>query len=451
LKRQVHDHGIPLADRIGCVRRVVAAPLAAPVVLAAEPEAELSEAERASAELAKAFERLARTRFYRHGSVVFENVARLSQLTEDRITPPDQFLKDFYEGRWEGVRATLAQLPPAAGDALYDRILADLTDRYVPLLALDDFVGLADASPSELTAQRIRSLGLVLAAVVPKEQEVWLRNALEKGTRRLGRSAANRLNTGRILMHANFDDLARQYLPASAEAAAIEDDQLRDEILKFLASQEELDAFQQTRIASVWRQQASVLKEAMTDATRAQQAAERLAELLGRAEPGALEPWLEVLVREQPDGALRVASALGRRAAGKTGDKDVLLRTNNLKAQKTLLRSAAALQDIGQPPWQPLAAAMADWWVQEAENTFNVAPSYRASGTPNRSWPSAICWTPPPTGLGWPPWRPRCASGSISVCPGPCWSATATKTPSNRSSRSPVATRRRVCRWPKST
>jgi hypothetical protein len=57
-------------------------PLAAPVALAAEAEAELSEAERASAELAKAFERLARTRFYRHGSVVFENVARLSQLTK---------------------------------------------------------------------------------------------------------------------------------------------------------------------------------------------------------------------------------------------------------------------------------------------------------------------------------------------------------------------------------
>ena len=144
------------------------APLAAPVARAAEAEAEVSEAERASAELARAFERLARTRFYRHGSVVFENVARLSQLTEDRITPPDQFLKDFYEGRWEGVRATLAQLPPAAGDSLYDRILADLTDRYVPLLALDDFVGLADASPSELTAQRIRWLGLILAAVSRK-------------------------------------------------------------------------------------------------------------------------------------------------------------------------------------------------------------------------------------------------------------------------------------------
>ena len=71
-------------------------------------------------------------------------------------------------------------------------MLGDLAGRSAPLLTLDDFLGLADACPGELDTDRIRKLGLLLRVAVPAEQEIWLKQALEKGTRQLGRDGPKR-------------------------------------------------------------------------------------------------------------------------------------------------------------------------------------------------------------------------------------------------------------------
>ena len=83
----------------------------------------------------------------------------------------------------------------------------------------------------EATAPEIAQAKHCLTVSVP-EQEIWLKRALEKGTRRLGRDEPKKLATGRILMHADFGDLARQYLPAPAQAGQIADDEAREEIVK---------------------------------------------------------------------------------------------------------------------------------------------------------------------------------------------------------------------------
>ncbi len=334
------------------------------------------------AELAKQYDRLRSQRFYRHASSLYENVFRYTQMDQSQIKPHDEFVRAFYEGRWDDIRQTLDKLPDALADTIFNRMLDDLAGRNVPVFTLDDFLGFADACPSELNSDRIRKLGLILRVAVAKEQEVWLKQALKKGTRHLGGGGAKGLNTGRVLMHANFDDLARQYLPDMLAASEIEDQAIRDEIVNFLGSQEELERFQQTRIADLWEQHAKTLNDAQADNGRKQQAADQLSDLLGKAPITSLEPWIRSLLGKNADAALRLASALGKRAQGKINDADTARRANNLRSQKCILAVAAEGNDLSKAPWNHMAAAMADWWVHEAEHTFEQHPSYRQVSRP---------------------------------------------------------------------
>jgi hypothetical protein len=330
-------------------------------------------------ELRKQYSRLNRDRYYRNAAALYSQVQQYAQIAPDKLEPADLFFRAFYQGDWDEVRQTLERLPDDFASEVYNRMLGDLAGRSAPLLTLDDFLGLADACPGELDTDRIRKLGLLLRVAVPVEQEIWLKQALDKGTRQLGRDGSKPLATGRILMHAGFDVLARAYLPPAAEAAQIEDEAVRDEILTFLASQEELDRFQQSRIASLWVEQAKVLTDSNSDNARRQQAADQLADLLGKAQAASFEPWIRELVQRDLAGALSLAVALGKRATGKTGDANVAMRTNYLAAQKTLLQCAGEKTELSQSPWESLAVAMADGWIAEAEHTFNVHPGYRAA------------------------------------------------------------------------
>lgn len=357
-----------------------------------DPEAAKKEAE----ELRKQYSRLTRERYYRNAAAVYSQVQKYAQIEPDKLEPADRFLRAFYDGDWEEIRQTLDRLPDDLAGEVYNRILGDLAGRSAPLLTLDDFLGLADACPGELDADRVRKLGLLLRVAVPAEQEIWLQQALQKGTRQLGGSGPRRAITGRILMHAGFDALARTYLPSVAEAEQIEDETVRDEILKFLASQEELDRFQQTRIARLWVERAKVLTDADADNTKRQQAADQLAELLGKAQAESFEPWIRELLQRDLATVLSLAVALGKRAQGRTGDADVAMRTNHLAAQKTLLLSVGEKTDLSKSPWDSVALVMADWWIAEAENTFNVHPGYRAtSGNKPHVLPGELLATAP--------------------------------------------------------
>jgi hypothetical protein len=330
-------------------------------------------------ELRREYKSLRTERYYRNATAVYDKVLQFSQTAPDKLSSADRFIRAFYEGRWTEIRETLTRLPEDLANEVYNRMLGDLAGRNSPLLSLDDFLGLADACPGELDNDRIRKLGLLLRAAVRADQEIWLKQALQKGTRRLGRSGPKKMVTGRILMHAGFDELARTYLPSASDAMQIEDAAVRDELLKFLASQEELERFQQSRIARLWEEQAKVLTDAAADEGKRLQAADRLAELLGKASAASFEPWIRGLSQRDLAAVLRLAIALGKRAQGKTGDADIAMRTNHLMAQKTLLQCASEKTDLAKAPWDSLAVGLADWWIAEAEHTFSAHPGYRAA------------------------------------------------------------------------
>jgi len=325
---------------------------------------------------------LRQTRFYRTGATMLDQAVRFARIEEGRITPSDRFLRAFYEGRWDEVRTTLAALPADMPDAVYDKMLDDLTGQQVPVMTLDDFLGLADACPTAFDAARIRKLGLLLRAAVPKEQAVWLKRALEKGMLRLGGAEEQRLATGRILLQADFGDLARQYLPNIAEAARIEEAEVRDEIVKFLTSREELEELQQGQIAAIWKEKADLLGGTKGDWSAKQRAAEQLTELIARAPLSAVEPWLRILMRDDPDGGLRLASVLGKSVSAKLNSPDVAARAAILKAQKSLLTAAATQTKLTEPPWSAAAEAMTDGWLREAELCLQTSPVFQTGRPP---------------------------------------------------------------------
>lgn len=359
---------LSLAARLVMIATVV---LGAPAASAAQPPLD--------AQTLKQYESLQRHNYYRQATTIFENVGRLHQADPSKVTERDRFLLAYFEGRWDEVRKTLASLPPEMATAIYDKILGDLTGRNAPLLTLDDFIGLSDACPAPLTTDRIRKLGLLLRVAVPKDQKLWLERAIQKGTAKLGSDAKRRLVTGRILGHADFDELARRYLPPVAQAAALEDEEAREEILKFYAAQEELEEVQRNKVAGLWGKHATTLTDANADTSKRQAAADNLADLISRAPLSSVEPKLQRLVEESPDGALRLAASFGKLVQSKLGDANIELRTNNLRAQKCLLGCVRAKADLKTAPWNSVALALADGWIREAENTFKDRPESAAA------------------------------------------------------------------------
>jgi hypothetical protein len=356
------------------------------------------------AELARDYQRLKQARYYRHGSSVYENVLRFAQMDESRTSLADRFTRAYYESRWDDVREMLEKMPDDTSGPLYDRIIEDLTGRNIPVISLDDVIGLADACPGEWRTSRVRGLGQLMRVAVPREQEIWLRKAIDKGSRRLGRDDDKRLATGRILLHANFAELARELLPGPVEASQIADAEVRNELLTFLATRDEIEELEQTQLTNLWKQKADVLANAQAPSNERQQAADRLAELMGRAPAGALDPWINDLMRDDLTAGLWLATALGKTAQGRANDPDIAIRTNNLRAQKTLLIAAAKHADLAKAPWAQVAAAMTDWWIREVDHAFeehptrrqarqakgNVAPGDLLATAPDGVWVAAL-------------------------------------------------------------
>ena len=215
--------------------------------------------------------------------------------------------------------------------------------------------------------------------------------------------------------------MARQYLPNTVEAGQLADAAVRDEIMKFLASHEELEEFQQKQIAALWEQQAAVLANPAAQWADRQQAADRLTELLGKAPTASIEPWIRTLMRADLEGGLRLATTLGKSAVRGT-DSDVAVRTNNLKTQKCLLLCAGEHADLSQTPWSQVATAMADWWIHEAEQCFQYHPGFQSSAAPRpHVIPEDLLESAPDGAWANGPARQSPRARRTCACRKPCW------------------------------
>ena len=98
------------------------------------------------------YENLLNHKFSRDLSEVFSALERASKI-EASTAADTRFLHSFRLGDWAQIRAELGQLPPDLSRRIFDKMLADLTERQKSGMKLDDILALVDALPPHMTVK----------------------------------------------------------------------------------------------------------------------------------------------------------------------------------------------------------------------------------------------------------------------------------------------------------
>ncbi len=332
-------------------------------------------------------ETLLNQKFSRDTYEIFQSVERTGKGRNTAPNVADRFMQDFRMGDWGKIRAALAAMPPELAGKIYDKILADLTEKPKPNMHLDDVLALADAVPGEFTWDQVHRLGQLLGLAVPMNESYWLGDRLQHGTEKLGGTdPAKRLLAGRILLAGGFKDLARAWLPPLDQVAQIPNEGLRNELTAFLSTQQESENAKRGQVQRLWEENIRVLiNPKVTDAER-QRAAQALAKVVAQVSPGAVAPVITELVQTNPDGAVQLVTELCRRLQNERNG-DIANRTENLQAQATLANLIAGLVPPGTEPWSQLFEMMADYWCAEAQRTPSRRKRRRPATSRNLSRP----------------------------------------------------------------
>ena len=143
------------------------------------------------------YENLLNHKFSRDLSEVFSALERASKI-EASTAADTRFLHSFRLGDWAQIRAELGQLPPDLSRRIFDKMLADLTERQKSGMKLDDILALVDALPGELNDAELRKIGELISNSVPASESFWMAERMRRGTAKLGgKDPARRLAAGR--------------------------------------------------------------------------------------------------------------------------------------------------------------------------------------------------------------------------------------------------------------
>jgi len=351
----------------------------------------------------KQLEAILTQKFTRDPSELLRNLEHVG--TSDPATLPanERFLLRFVTGDWGKIREELKQMPPELARKIYDKLLADLTEKQKPNVRLEDVLGLADAVPGEFTNDNVRKLGQLLGVAVPVSESYWLVDRLQKGTSKLGGSdPAKRLLAARVLIAGGFKDLGHTYLPPKEQLEKIADEGVRNELTAFVATQQERETSQRVQVQRIWDDnirdvlEPSVAKSKAWEKGKATQA---IAKVITQVPQTTIAPVIAELVKNNPDGAVRLLSALERKVQNERNG-DSASRTENIVAQSNVANLLSELVKPGEQPWAQILEMMADHWVSEAENSFTqkssggsqrfVQPEDLLPAAPSGKWAGAL-------------------------------------------------------------
>lgn len=378
------------------------------IVSAQQPVASLSPAEPAQPaapdpKLLKELESLLNQKFSREPSELLRHLERIGTADPATLTANERFILRITTGDWVKVREELGQMPPDLARKIYDKILADLTERQKPNMRLEDVLGLADAVPGDFTSDNLRKLGQMLGIAVPLTESYWLVERLQKGTEKLGgNDPAKRLLAARVLIAGGFKDLARTYLPPLEQLEQIADEGVRHELTNFVSTQQERESAQRGQVQRIWDENIqSVLtpSSSKANAWEKTKATQAIAKVITQVPQSTLAPVITELLKNNPDSAVRLISALERKVQNeRTGD--ILTRTENITSQANVARLLAENVKPGEQPWAQIFEMMADVWASEAENTFTqksatnpqkfVLPEDLLPAAPSGKWAEAL-------------------------------------------------------------
>ncbi len=277
-------------------------------------------------------------------------------------------------GDWGKIRAALAAMPPDLAGKIYDKMLADLTEKPKPNMHLDDVLALADAVPGDFTWDQVHRLGQLLGLAVPINESYWLGDRLQHGTEKARRRRAREAPPRGP--HPACGRLQR-FGPRVASAAAIQvaqipNEGLRNELTAFLSTPQESENSKRGQVQRLWEENLRILiNPKVTDAER-QRTAQAMAKVIAQVSLGAVTPVIKELVQTNPDGAVQLVTELCRRLQNERNG-DIANRTENLQAQATLANPCSPyLVPPGTEPWSQLFEMMADYWCAESREHLHA-------------------------------------------------------------------------------
>ncbi len=324
--------------------------------------------------LIKEYESIMNQKFTRDPGELLRHLERVG--TSDPATLPanDRFLMRFVTGDWAKIGEELKQMPPDLSVKIYNKMLADLTENRKPVVRLDDIIALSDVSPTELNNDNIRRLGQLLGVAVPMSESFWLVDRLQKGTAKFGGSdPAKRVLAARVLIAGNFRDLARTYLPANDKIAEIADEGVRNELMAFVATQEQRESTQRSEVQKIWDENIRELLEppstGKNKAWEKQKPISNISKIITQVPVSTLAPVFTELVKSNPETAMKLLTALERKVQNDRNG-EVVTRTQNIAVQANVANLLCDLVKPGEQPWTQVIEMMADVWASEAENTF---------------------------------------------------------------------------------
>lgn len=299
-------------------------------------------------------------------------VLALSALPPAARDESRRFRLSYYLREWATVRDTLGRMPPATAARVYAKIVNDVSREREPMMAVDDYYGLLDACPALPDDALLRNLGDVARVVVRPEERGLLGTRLELGTPFFGgKDFTTRLNLGRIMLQAHFDDLARQFLPPVSALGQIANEPLHREILQFHKLQDELrDATpKEKRIEEVEREFAAVTAACFGNAESRRKAEYDLLPFFGQRLPHATV--LDAVQTHLGGPGKELVPAYVARLAEifeyyRTRNAAPVVRLNHLVLQAKLADLIAAQADLKAPPWNTVMVSLAGNWMAES-------------------------------------------------------------------------------------
>ena len=334
--------------------------------------------------LIKEYESILQQKFTRDPGELLRHLERVGTSDPAILPANDRFQLRFITGDWAKLREELKAMPPDLAVKIYNKMLADLTENRKPVVRLDDIIGLSDAAPAELNNDNVRRLGQLLGVAVPMNETFWLVDRFQKGTGKFGGTdPARRLLAARVLIAGNFRDLARTYLPGNEQIAQIADEGVRNELMAFVATQEQRENTQRSEVQKIWDENIrELLAPPTTGKSKAwekQKPISNISKIITQVPVSTLAPTFTDLVKTNSETAMKLLTAIERKVQNDRNG-DVASRTQNIALQASIANLLCDLVKPGEQPWTQVIEMMADVWAGEAENTF----TQKATNNPQR-------------------------------------------------------------------
>ena len=325
-----------------------------------------------------------------------EKQAKIAKQQAEIETEVARFQQRVILGKWQEVEAYLASLREEDASQVYQHLLNGLTavqrtsgdDRLRQLPAIvqpsqvltpDDFVGLADAAPGELTETHIKSLSAMLNTAKSRGYVLnQLAQRLKTGTKNLGGSdpAARRL-AAQVFLDCQDADAAFEFLPSwdvdNPSSDAYE--------LRLLARY--FDTKYQAESKPVYLNQSWQVHLALLDhqelndpekQTQRAQILRRSVELSTLVDPELGQQWLEGSFTENWEQGIRILSILGSKTASEmvTYISQPEQRISALKLQNKAAEMLLQVNPDQANQWNETLTRLAEQWLREAEMSFSL-------------------------------------------------------------------------------